>query len=91
MSCMACGTPVMTNRVGGVPEYVADDCNAVMPADASVDDWVDRLSEFERDRNRLESMRGVTRTWVERYDWTIIAERYFEMYREFLGSHTPNA
>lgn len=91
LESMACGTPVMTNRVGGVPEYVADDCNAVMPADASVDDWVEQLSEFERDRNRLESMRGTTRAWAERYDWNIIAERYLAMYRELLGCRTPSA
>lgn len=91
LESMACGTPVMTNRVGGVPEYVADDCNAVMPADASVDDWVEQLSEFERDRNRLESMRGAARAWAERYDWNIIAERYLAMYRELLGCRTPSA
>ena len=46
LESMACGTPVMTNRVGGVPEYVAEDCNAVMPTDASVDDGGAKLTEF---------------------------------------------
>ncbi len=90
LESMACGTPVMTNRVGGVPEYVADACNTVMPADASIDDWVDRLFDFERERNKLESMRGATRTWAEQYDWRIVAEAYRAMYRELLGTHAPD-
>ena len=81
LESMACGTPVMTNRVGGVPEYVAAHCNAVMPPDAGVDDWVYRLFEFERDRALLESMRGPARTWVEKFDWRIVADEYRAMYR----------
>lgn len=82
MESMACGTPVMTNRVGGVPEYVAEECNVVMPADANADDWADRLMELERDRGLLEGGRGPVRKWAERFDWRLIAEDYRAMYRE---------
>ena len=82
LESMACGTPVMTNRVGGVPEYVADDCNVVMPADASASDWVDRLLELERNRDVLDAKRGPTRQWAKHFDWNIIAEDYRAMYRD---------
>lgn len=82
LESMACGTPVMTNRVGGVPEYVAEGCNVVMPAEATADDWVDRLVAFEKDRVPLEAMRGPARAWAEKFDWTVIAEDYRAMYRE---------
>ena len=82
LESMACGTPVMTNRVGGVPEYVKEDCNIVMPADASASDWADRLLELERDRDCLDAMRGPTRQWAKNFDWEIIAEDYRAMYRE---------
>lgn len=81
LESMACGTPVMTNRVGGVPEYVAEGCNVVMPADATADDWGDRLVAFEKDRGTLAAMRGLARTWAEKFDWTVIAEDYRAMYR----------
>ena len=86
LESMACGTPVMTNRKGGVPEYLSDACNIVMPQDACADDWVDRLLELERDRETLEAMRPATRAWAERFDWQLIAEDYRALYRELLGA-----
>lgn len=84
LESMACGTPVMTNRVGGVPEYVAGECNVVMPSDATTDDWVDKLLELERDRSALEFLRPGTRAWAEGFDWNIIAGEYLKMYKELL-------
>lgn len=85
LESMACGTPVMTNRVGGVPEYVAEDCNVVMPTDADADSWADRLMELERNRDILGALRPATRAWAEGFDWRIIAEDYRALYRELLG------
>lgn len=82
LESMACGTPVMTNRVGGVPEYVAEDCNVVIPADASADDWADGLLELECKRDLLEAMRPGVRAWAEQFDWGKIAEEYRAIYRE---------
>ena len=84
LESMACGTPVMTNRVGGVPEYVAEACNVVMPADATADDWANKLLARERDRGALESLRPGTRAWAEGFDWGAIAREYKEMYAELL-------
>ena len=85
LESMACGTPVMTNRVGGVPEYVAGDCNVVMPADSDADVWADRLLELERNRETLDTMRSPVRAWAERFDWRLVAEDYRALYRELLG------
>ncbi|MBP5786199.1 MAG: glycosyltransferase family 4 protein, partial [Kiritimatiellae bacterium] len=82
LESMACGTPVMTNRVGGIPEYVAENCNVVMPVDASTNDWVDRLWKLERNRDWLEARRPSTRQWAEKFDWHMIAEQYRAIYRE---------
>ena len=82
LESMACGTPVMTNRVGGVPEYLSDDCNFVMPPDATPDDWVDRLLALEQDRAPLFAAHAPARAWAERFDWAKIAEGYKTLYRE---------
>lgn len=80
LESMACGTPVMTNREGGVPEYIADTCNVLMPPDAAPGDWTDRLLALERNRGLLEAMRPATRAWAERFDWHAIADDYRTMY-----------
>ncbi len=85
LESMACGTPVMTNRTGGVPEYVSSDCNFVLSNDRNPDEWVEKLLWLERNRDVAEGMRPAVRAWAERFDWKIIAEDYRAMYREVLA------
>ncbi len=85
LESMACGTPVMVNRVGGVPEYVDPACNFVMSNDRNVDEWVEKLLWLENNRDVAERMRPATRAWAERFDWRIIAEEYRAMYRDVLA------
>jgi len=85
LESMACGTPVMVNRVGGVPEYVSPECNFVMSNDRNVDEWVEKLLWLEQNRDVVERMRPATRTWAEKFDWKLIAEDYRAMYREVMG------
>ncbi len=85
LESMACGTPVMVNRVGGIPEYVDPSCNFVMSNDRNVDEWVEKLLWLERNRDVAERMRPATRAWAERFDWKLIAEQYRAMYRDVLA------
>lgn len=84
LESMACGTPVMTNRTAGVPEYVAEDCNFVISNDRHVDEWIEKLLWLEQNRDVPEQMRPATRAWAERFDWKIIADEYRKMYRDVL-------
>jgi len=85
LESMACGTPVMVNRVGGASEYVNPDCNFLMNNDRKVDEWVEKLLWMEENRDEVERMRPATRAWAERFDWKIIAEEYRAMYRQVLA------
>lgn len=85
LESMACGTPVMTNSAGGVPEYVASDCNFVLSNDRNVDEWVEKLLWLEQNRDVAERMRPATRAWAEKFDWKIIAKDYQAMYRDVLA------
>jgi glycosyltransferase involved in cell wall biosynthesis len=85
LESMACGTPVMVNRVGGVPEYVSPECNFLMSNDRNADEWVEKLLGLEKNREVAERMRPATRAWAERFDWNIIAEDYRAMYRDVLA------
>lgn len=79
MESMACGTPVMTNNVGGIPEYVAADCNVLMDG-KKVAEWVDRLQSLARSRETLWCMREPVRQWAERFAWPLAAEAYRALY-----------
>lgn len=83
LESMACGTPVMVNRVGGIPEYVDSSCNVIMD-EKREDEWVERLVALSRRRETLEPMRSAARAWAERFSWAIIAERYRAFYQRFI-------
>ena len=85
LESMACGTPVMVNRVGGVPEYVDPECNFVMSPDRCVEEWVEKLNGLEGNRDAAERLRPATRAWAERFDWRLVAEQYRVMYRDVLA------
>lgn len=85
LESMACGTPAMVNRVGGVPEYVDPACNFVTSNDRHVDEWVEKLLWLEKNRGVAERMRPATRAWAEKFDWKIIAEEYRAAYRDMLA------
>ena len=81
LEAMACGTPVMTNRVGGIPEYVTDSCNIVMDG-KEVNAWVARLNELREEPDSLEALRPFVREWAERFAWPVMAESFLDLYRE---------
>ncbi|HMP74748.1 MAG TPA: glycosyltransferase family 4 protein [Kiritimatiellia bacterium] len=83
LESMACGTPVMVNRIGGVPEYVDPGCNIVMP-DKNADAWIDRLRALAAERDVLERMRPAVRAWAEQFDWARMAEPYRRLFDELV-------
>ena len=87
LESMACGTPVMVNRVGGAAEYVDPACNFLLSNDRRADEWVDQLLGLEQRRDDVERLRPAVRAWAERFDWRIIAEEYRAMYRRVLSGN----
>lgn len=88
LESMACGTPVMTNRVGGVPEYVDPSCNFLMDG-KNVDDWVDVLTDLGRNKEKVWSRREAVRRWAEKFGWAVVAQAYMAFYEEVRASASP--
>jgi glycosyltransferase involved in cell wall biosynthesis len=84
LEAMACGTPVMANRIGGIPEYVDPQCNDVIVGQHP-DDWVERLVHYRRHREELESRRPAVRRWAERFDWREITKGYEKFYQQCIA------
>jgi glycosyltransferase involved in cell wall biosynthesis len=81
LEAMACGTPVLTNNVGGVPEYVGAGAGFITDG-KNVDEWVDRLCALHRDRSVLSGMRAGVRAWAERFSWDLVAPQYRKLYAD---------
>lgn len=85
LESMACGTPVMVNRVGGIPEYV-DPSNNIVMDDKRADEWVERLIQLANERDVLAAMRPAVRQWAESFDWAHIATRYQNCFAQFVSA-----
>ena len=81
LEAMACGTPVLTNRVGGIPEYVSDACNDIMP-NKKVDEWAACLEARRSDRSELKRRRTDVRGWAEEFAWTKVADQFRALYTD---------
>lgn len=83
LEAMACGVPVLTSNVSSLPEIAGD--AAVLIDPLSVEDIAKGLNDICHDAELRENCvkRGLER--VKIYDWQIIAERTYEVYKEVLN------
>jgi len=81
----ACGTPVVSTRVGAIPDMVDDGVGRLVePKDA--EDLREALEDLFSDRERLERMGEECRKRAEEeYSWDAVAERTLEMYEDLVA------
>jgi len=77
---LACGTPIISERHGGVPEYVTDDC-AILCAPKNGASVVAAIKAFVGSRERQQSMRIAARAHALTFDWRIIAKQTEQLYQ----------
>jgi glycosyltransferase involved in cell wall biosynthesis len=83
LEAMACGTPAICSRVGGMPEYVRHgETGFVFDTEEELAGYLKLLSA---DRDLVEAMgHSARKLAVERYDLTVAGRRLVELYRELL-------
>lgn len=79
LESMACGTPVMVNRIGGISEYVDPGVNVIME-EKKVEDWVDMIIKLHGEKAALEARRGHVRAWAMQFAWSDMASHYRHFY-----------
>lgn len=100
LEAMACETPVVASKVGGIPEIIVHgetgllvpfeargevDFEPVDPAQFS-HDLATAVNELVNDPAQLERMGRASRTRVEeRFGWTAVAQQTLDFYRELLS------
>ena len=79
---LAAGTPVLVTPVGGLPEAVQDLSPNLILQDSSVASLSSGLSDALNGRISLPSTDRCQAFAAERYDWSNIAQRVMDIYRE---------
>ena len=80
LESMACGTPVMTNRVGGVSDYMPEEYSVLIDQ-KNAKEWVDALVDLSENRSKLWMWRGPVRIHAESLAWPVVAARFQDFYQ----------
>ena len=88
---MACGTPVLSTNVGGMPELIKNGKNGLMvnPADPSA--LADSIRYLSRDTKTYQQIARKSIQTAARYSWDGIAEQTEDIYEKALDSNPKKA
>ena len=86
LEAMASGLPVVSTRVGAIPDLIAEGVNGFVVEVGDVAGLADRMATlYHHDRLRLD-MGRVNRTLMhDHYDVHAVSKRFFQLYQEVIG------
>jgi len=77
---MACGIPVVTTKVGGIPEAISNNYNGLMLDSLSKDAISKAVEQVLMDSSlRRRLSQEALRTIQEKYSWKISVDRYIKL------------
>lgn len=79
VEALSCGVPVIAQRVGGVPEYLTEEC-AVLTEPGDFPALVQVLEQFLADPGRARRMSAASRLHAESLSWERVASKTMELY-----------
>jgi N-acetyl-alpha-D-glucosaminyl L-malate synthase BshA len=85
LEAMACGSPVVASRAGGLQEVIDDGVNGILEPVGSVEAMGRRAVELLRDPERHAAMRRAAIAKAEEYSADRIVPMYESLYKEVLG------
>jgi glycosyltransferase involved in cell wall biosynthesis len=87
MEAAACGVPLLTARVGVMPELVRDGLNGFF-IERDVKNIAGKLRLLRDDPNLREQMAQQILKDIQPWDWSIRAEPYRQMFKQALRGHS---
>jgi len=87
LEAMACKTPAIATRVGGVPELIDDGVTGLLYAVGDVEGMAAGAVGLLKDRERLETMRDAARHMAQtRFCASLVVPHYVRYYESVLGN-----
>ena len=80
LEAMAYGLPIVTTKVGGIPEVVGDSALLVPPNDPSA--LADAMIQVLSDRHLADSLNKKSLERVKRFDWEVLVKKYEKVYEQ---------
>lgn len=87
LESLACGTPVISNATGGMPDYI-DEASGWLFSPGDIDGMVDLIIRGADDRNLFESKRAAARAKALEFSWPNVAQQVQAVYRMTIERRT---
>jgi len=84
IEALACGTPVVASRVGGLATTIRHGETGYLIAELSAEAFAQRLQLLLDDEELQRRMGAAARAWVAKYSWSAVADRVLEVYRSLV-------
>ena len=88
LESLACGTPVISTAVGGIPDYVTTGCGWLFPK-GDVGPIMDLVRQLCANKAVSESRRKEARLQSVRFDWHEVAKRMSVVYSAVTCGRSP--
>jgi N-acetyl-alpha-D-glucosaminyl L-malate synthase BshA len=85
LEAMACGSPVVASRAGGLPEVITDGVNGILEPPGSVEAMGRRAIELLRDQGRFGAVRDAAIARAQDFSADRIVPQYEALYEEVLA------
>jgi len=85
LEAAACGRPIISNRIGNMPEFIIDGYNGFL-VEREMGAYVEKLEYLKKNRDHLIEMgKNARKTVEEKWTWKIQAENYRRMFKGIIG------
>jgi glycosyltransferase involved in cell wall biosynthesis len=85
LEAMACGLPIISERVGGIPEYVDETCG-FLTTPSRAEELCTAILNLSSTPSRATAMGNASRAVAESLDWTRVALKHADVYRSLQPS-----
>ena len=89
LESMACGTPVVASKVGGLAFNVQDGQTGFLVPDGDAEVLASRIRLLLKDRDLRKKLSQQATRWAGRYGWPVIADQVLELYEQALPLGQP--
>jgi glycosyltransferase involved in cell wall biosynthesis len=84
LEAAACGRPIISNRIGNMPEFIVDGYNGFL-VKKDVNEYIDKLNYLNENREMLKIMGENARKTIEDgWTWKIQSDNYRQMFKDIL-------
>ena len=85
LEAMSSGKPVVASRIGGIQDTVKDGKTGFLFKSENIKDLADKIITLLKDEELREEMGNAAKEKAKSYDWSKIAERTVEIYKEVIA------